>query len=383
MKTTGQKVMALMGALLILSCFVFGTAALVGAQDKTIWIALVDPFSGRGADYGRMQKMGVDLALEEINAKGGVNGYKFACEIGDDRMENKEAANLAKKFVSDPKIKVVIGSINTPTVFAAAPIYERGKLPYIVSWASHPDIAKQGKYIFQNDLNMDYEPMAAAQYAIKNLGLKKIAFMYINDDWGNVVKERFLKAVPKLGGEIVASEAYSPGEVDFKNLIIKVTDKKPDILYLAFLAPEAGQLVRQARDLNVSYPIYASSAIGTKTFIELGGPAAQGIIIMSGFNEGDQDPVVQNFVKKFQAKFNEVPSGFSVYAYDSCYLIAEAVKNIKGEPTRDAIANALEALKDVRLIVGNVSCNDHYFSPRKVVATVVKDNSFVFQQEIK
>ena len=173
MKTTGQTVMALMGALLIVSCFVFGTAALVGAQDKTIWIALVDPFSGRGADYGRMQKMGVDLALEEINAKGGVNGYKFACETGDDRMDNKEAANLAKKFVSDPKIKVVIGSINTPTVFAAAPIYERGKLPYIVSWASHPDIAKQGKYIFQNDLNMDYEPMAAAQYAIKNLGLKK------------------------------------------------------------------------------------------------------------------------------------------------------------------------------------------------------------------
>ena len=318
----------LAAAALIALLFVLGSHPVFAAGEKTIWIGLVDPFSGSGADYGRMQKMGVDLALEEINGKGGVKEYKLDYKTEDDKMENKEAANIAKKFVSDPGIKVVIGSINTPTVFAAAPIYERGKLPYIVSWASHPDIPKQGKYIFQNDLNMDYEPVAAARYAINNLGLKKLAFMHINDDWGNIVKAKFPPAVEKLGGKVVAIEAYSPGEIDFRNLLIKVIDKKPDALYLAFLAPQAGQLVRQAKELNVSFPIYATSAIGTKTFIELGGSAAEGTVIMSGFNEGDPDPVVQNFVKNFRAKFKEIPSGFSAYTYDSCYLIAEAI-NLK------------------------------------------------------
>jgi branched-chain amino acid transport system substrate-binding protein len=383
MRVKKVKGTMLLGSLIVCFCFGLFTAVSINAQDKTFTIGLVDPFSGRGADYGRMQKMGVELALAEINSRGGVRGVKFNYKMEDDKMDNKEAANIAKKFVADKEVKVVIGSINTPTVFAAAPIYERGKLTYIVSWASHPDIPKQGKYIFQNDLNMDYEPVAAARYAINNLGLKRLAFMHINDDWGAVVRDRFPPAVEKLGGKVVAIEAYQPGEIDFRNLIIKVVDKKPEALYLAFLAPEAGQLVRQAKELKVFFPIYASSAIGTKTFIELGGSAAEGTVIMSGFNEGDPDPVVQNFVKNFKAKFNEIPSGFSAYPYDSCYLIAEAVKNIKGEVTRDSLRDALENLKNVRLIVGTVSSVNRYFAPRRVVATIVKGNSFVFHQNIK
>src|SRR4030042_3280419 len=115
----------------LIGCFCFGlfTAVSINAQEKTFTIGLVDPFSGRGADYGRMQRMGVELALAEINSRGGVRGVKFNYKMEDDKMDNKEAANIAKKFVADKEVKVVIGSINTPTVFAAAPIYERGKLP--------------------------------------------------------------------------------------------------------------------------------------------------------------------------------------------------------------------------------------------------------------
>ena len=382
MKTSGkiEFTVAVLITMVVLSASL-GSEAF--AAEKTIYIGLVDPFSGRGAEFGRLQKMGVDMALDEINGKGGVRGYKFAYQAEDDKMDNKEAANIAKKFTSDPKIMIVIGSINTPTVLAAAPIYERAKMPYLVSWASHPDIPKQGKYIFQNDLNMDYEPWAAVKYAKNNLGLKKLAFMNINDDWGNICKVKFKSSAEKEGMEIVAMEAYQPGEVDFRNLLIKIIDKKPDALYLAFLAPEAGQLVRQAKELNVTFPIYASSAVGTKTFIELGGPSAQGTVILSGFNPGDPDPVVQTFVQSFRKKFNELPSGFSVYTYDSCYLIAEAVKNIKGEVTRENLRDSLENLKNVRLIVGVVSSQERYFSPRKVVATVVKENSFEYLDQIK
>jgi branched-chain amino acid transport system substrate-binding protein len=378
-----KKIVLAILTLCFCSFFIIPTS--LDAQSKTIVVGLVGPMSGRGADYGRMQKMGAVLATEQINAKGGVRGYKFDFVVGDDKMDPKEAANVAKKFVANKKIKVVTGSVNSPTVFAAGPIYDRSKLPYLVCWASHPKIPEIGKYVFQSDLTQDQEAPSAARYALNNLRVKKVAHIHINDAWGNSVRDRFPKAVEKLGGEMVAVEAYTPGEIEFRSLLIKILDKKPDALYLAFLAPAAGQIVRQAKDLGVTFPIYMSSAAQTMDYINLGGPATEGTISMSGFSEGDPDPVVQSFVKSFKARFNnETPTGFSAYVYDAFTLIAEAVKNTQGEVTRDSIRDGLANLKNARVLVGSISPNKHgFFGPRKVVAVVVKNKAFVYGGEIK
>jgi len=375
----------LVGALLCCFCILGFIQPSVKAESKEILIGLVGPMSGRGADYGRMQKMGAELATELINAKGGVRGYKFGFVVGDDKMDPKEAANVAKKFSVNSNILAVTGSVNSPTVFAAGPIYNRAKLAYLVCWASHPNIPKIGKYVFQSDLTQDQEAPAAALYAINTLGAKRVAFIHINDAWGNSVRDRLPQAVEKLGGEMVAVEAYTPGEIEFRSLLIKIMDKKPDCLYLAFLAPAAGQVVRQAKDLGITFPIFMSSAAQTMDYIKLGGPGTEGTVSMSGFSENDPDPVVQAFVKKFKAKFkNETPTGFSAYVYDAFTLIAEAVKNAKGEVTRESVRDALANLKDVRVLVGTISPNEFgFFGPRKVVAVKVKDKSFVYAGEIK
>jgi len=169
------------------------------------------PSIGAGGGIGAAcQKEGATLALDEINAKGGIKGMKFELVIEDDKGDPKEAANVAKKFTADENIKVVIGHVTSPTSFAAAPIYQRAKMPEIIALASNPDLTKQGNYIFQNTTTQLVESPTGARYAIKNLGKKNIAFIYINDDWGNSVKVYFPKAVEELGGKLVARKPIRP-----------------------------------------------------------------------------------------------------------------------------------------------------------------------------
>lgn len=351
---------------------------------NALTIGLATPLSGRSADWGRMQKQGADLAVAEINAKGGINGIKFDLIVEDDKADPKEAANVAKKFTADPKIKVVIGHLTTPMSFAAGPIYQRAKVPQIISLASNPNLPKQGDYIFQNTTVQTAESPGAARYAIKHVRAKKVALIYINDDWGASVKEIFPKAVEELGGKIVAIEAYTPGEIDFRTLITKIKNQNPDILYGAYHPAEAAQLVKQAKELGVSFPIYLSSGAQTYSFINLAGPAAEGVVFITGFDPEDPDLYVQDFVKKFKAKFsNETPTVYSALVYDSVMLIAEAIKNIKGEVTQKTIRDGLANLKNIKSLCGTVTPNEfRCFLPRKIIAVVVKDGAFKYQTTV-
>lgn len=350
------------------------------AEEKVLPIGVITPMSGRGADWGRMQKQGVEMAVQEINAKGGVKGIKFELLIEDDKGDPKESATVAKKFASNEKIKVVLGGFSSAVSFADAPIFQKARLPFIVSLGSHPKIPDEGTYIFQNSTTQLDESPAAAWYCIKKLGAKKIALIHVNDDWGRSVREYFPKAVGKMGGEMVAIEAYTPGEMDFRNLLIKLKALNPDALYCAFQLAESGQLALQAKELNVGFPFFYSGGAQSRTFLKLAGAAAEGKVLTTSVAEGDPDPVAQDFLKRFRSNFNEVPTVFSAYIYDSVYLVAKAIESVRGEITRDSIRDALAGLKNVPSCLGGLLSAEpnRHFGPRKICYCVVKDGEFVF-----
>ena len=351
----------------------------LAAEEKVLTIGFTAPFSGRAAEYGRMQKQGVDLAVQEINAKGGIKGIKFEVVPEDDKLDPKEAANIAKKFGSNEKIKVVVGGCGTSPAFAAAPIFQKEKLPFIVSLASNPKIPDEGTYIFQNATTQLDESPATAWYAVKKLKAKKIALIHSNDDLGRSVRETFPKAVQKMGGEMVAIDAYTPGEIDFRNLVIKLKALNPDVLYLSVQAPESAQFVLQAKELNVKFPFFFGGGTAGKAFLQLAGAEAEGKIMTTSIADGDPNPGVQRYITGFKAKFNEPPSIYSLYIYDSIYLIAAAVESIGGEVTRDSIRDALAALKDVPCVLGPMSAEpNRHFGPRGLAFGIVKNAQLTF-----
>jgi len=351
----------------------------IGAPDKVLTIGFSTVLSGRAADYGRHQKQGVTMAVDEINGKGGVNGVKFEVITEDDKGDPKESANVAQKFVADARIKVVIGPFSSPSCFAAGPIYQRAKLAIIPSLASNSDIPKQGNYIFQNSSTHADDAPGTAHYLVNVLKAKKIALVYINDDFGRGYKQHLEPAVEKLGGEFVAAEAYNPGEVDYRNLLIKINNTKPDALFGACYAAESAQVVIQAKELKVPFPISFSGGTMSSSYLKLGGKAVEDTVIMSSFIVEDPDPYVQDFVKNFRSTYNEDPNLFSAYPYDTVYLIATAIRSIKGEITRSSLRDALAGLKNIKTLVGDVSADQHgHFGPRKMVYVIVKDGAFKY-----
>jgi len=173
------------------------------------------------------------------------------------------------------------------------------------------------------------------------------------------------------------AEAYTPGEVDYRNLLIKIKNAKPGSLFGACYAAESAQIVMQAKELGVPFPIFFTGGTMSSSFLKLAGKAAEGTVVLASMVADDPDPYVQEFVRKFRAKYNEDPNIFSAFVYDTLYLIAEAVKNIDGEITRDSIRDAVENLRGIKSLVGTISPDQYgHFGPRKSVYVIVKDGAF-------
>ena len=184
------------------------------AKGEPIYLGVSGPLTGPNAQYGAQWKMGFDLALDEINGSGGIKGRPLAYVFEDTQSDPRQSVAVAQKFVADPKIVAELGDFASPASMAASPIYQKGKLVQFGFTNSHPDFTKGGDYMWSNSVSQaDEQPLSAA-YAVKRLGLKRIAVLHLNTDWGRTSKDIFIKAAKDMGAEIVATEGYLPDEKD-------------------------------------------------------------------------------------------------------------------------------------------------------------------------
>jgi branched-chain amino acid transport system substrate-binding protein len=357
-------------------------------KPTVVKIGLATPETGSGADYGRLQKQGAQLAIDQINAAGGINGVEIELVVKDDRLDTREASNVAKAFVSSDVV-AVIGHLNTPCCQAAAPVYEEGKLPMLVALASNPTLPGIGDYIFQVSPNQPEEAGAAAYHVVKDLGHEKVAFVYMNNDWGKAVQQVFVPKVAEYGGTIVCEEAFLPGDADFTVLLTKVKNLNPDVIYVAAEYAEGGQLVHQAvTNVNIKTPMVLSGGAMTSAFLDIAGTAGEGIDFVVGFYAESEDPTVVSFVSAAREKYNETPGIYQTFVYDAVNIVAKAIENAGAEKkpvaeARDAIQKALMELKDVQTVLGVVSANDvGFFGPHAFNSVVVKDGKYTFDSVI-
>ena len=250
--------------------------------------------------------------MDEINGAGGVNGRPLAYTFEDSQSDPRQSVAIAQKFVSDPRIIIELGDFSSPASMAASPIYQRGKLVQFGFTNSHPDFTKGGDYMWSNSTNQAEEQPKLAEYAIHALGLQRPAVLHLNTDWGRASKDAFASAAALLGAPVVATEAYLPTDQDFRPSLVRVRDAKPDGLILLSYYADAALLVRQARDLGLKQVLVGSTSIYSPKFIELAGPAANGVFCMTSFFPGETRPEVQKFVADFRAKYKSDCAGAAV-----------------------------------------------------------------------
>lgn len=311
-----------------------------GDASEPIYIGLMAPMTGDYAEYGMFFKEGIGLAIEEINKAGGIRGRLVELVIGDSRADPKEAVLVAQKFVANPKILAVIGDFTSSCAMAAAPIYESAKIVQFSPTSSHPDFTKLGKFMFRNTPTQEYEAPFLATWAVKELGKKRLATIYIKNDWGISTNKYFVETAKSLGAEVVASEAFLPGEKDFTAILTKIKKEDPELLYIGAMYAETALIATQMKKMRFQPVMMGCTAIYSPKLLELAGNAVEGILANALFFPEFDRPEVKKFYKAFVEKYKKEPNSFAAIAYDAMHVLANAIKiaGFDKEKIRDAMA---------------------------------------------
>ena len=340
---------------------------MAGAQD-TIKIGLLAPLTGQAAADGLSVQNSVKLAVEKVNAEGGVLGKKVELITYDDRADGKEAVALARKLIEQDKVVAVVGgSYSTPSR-AMAPIFQEEKIPAVYAYAVHPDVTKAGNFNFRNGFLGMVEGKAAAYTAVKLLKAKKIALLISDNDFGRTLAEGFKMYIDKYAkgaATITSVQAYPMQEKDFKAYLSKIKDENVDVIFSSGYYFQTGPVVKQAREMGIKAHIIGEEGADSPKFLEIAGKSAEGFVIVTNLNRDDKRAQVQNFLKTFETRYKIQPDMVGASAYDAFMIIIDGIKrakSVKGPDIRGSIAT----LKDFDGLTGQIK----RFTPE---GEVVKD----------
>jgi branched-chain amino acid transport system substrate-binding protein len=326
--------------LLVASVLAIGTA---GAAE-TIKIGLLAPLTGPAAADGLSVQNSVKLAVERVNAEGGLLGKKVSFVSYDDRADPKDAVALARKLIEQDKVvAIVAGSYSGPSR-AAAPIFQEEKIPAVTAYAVHPDVTKAGNYNFRNGFLGMVEGKAAAYVAVKMLKAKKIALLVSDNDFGRTLAEGFKFYIDKYAkgtATIVSQQAYPMQEKDFKAYLSKIKQDEPDLIFASGYYFQTGPVVKQAREMGIKAHILGEEGADSPKFLEIAGPASEGFLIVTNLNRDDKRPEVKKFLTTYESRYGIQPDMVGASAYDAFMIICDAIKrskSVKGPEIRAAIA---------------------------------------------
>ena len=332
-----------------------GTSDNASAAAVPFKIGVAGPMTGQYATYGASHKAGAELAMEELNAAGGVNGGEVSMSIGDDLGDPKEAVLVAQKFIDDSELVVVDGHQFSGATIAAAGKYQPAGLTMITPSATQPDITDMGDFIWRICMTDAVQGKGLADYSVGTLGLKNVAIMYDNSDYGRGLADAYEEGIKAAGGTVSEKQQYSTGDTDFKAQLTKIKGANPDLLFLSGYYPEGSKIAQQAKELGMDVQMLGSDGYASDELPKLGGAAVEGMLVSTFFDYTKDDPAVQKFVDAYKAKYKGAnPDWFVANSYDVVMLAAAAAEKA-GKNDRTAINDAIAQIGTYEGISGPIT----------------------------
>jgi branched-chain amino acid transport system substrate-binding protein len=334
------------------------------------------PFSGDDAEYGRVWKLGMNLAVEEISRAGGIAGRGLSLDYQDTQSDPKQSVVVAERFAGDPRILAELGDFSSAASIAAAPIYQRARLVQFGFTNSAPAFTEAGTYMWSTSRTTRQDSALIARTTKARYG-RKHAVVYQASAWGTSAASAYRDDAQRSGAQIVIFENYLADQKDFRALLSKVRDAGPDVLVLFAYDTDGALILAQAADVGLEAKIVTSGACYNQRFIELGGDAVEGVVMPVEFFSGDARPDVRRFVDRYTQRYHEAPDLFAAYAYDSVNILAFAAR--QGGFTRDGVRAALASARAIPSVVNGAF---HFGSDRRVVngraiLITVRNHAFV------
>ena len=370
-------------ALFVMLCMlVVGAFALSGcgggaSSQKVLKIGVVGPESGGAAQLGQGQRKAVQMAVDEINAKKLAGDWKLEVFFEDDEGNPTKSASATNKLIQQSQVSVIIGAIHSSATLADMVVTARAGLPQLTAGSTGTSITEQGnKWIFRTAVNDGFQANALMKYAKDVLKIKKVATFTAADDYGQSGAKLLEAAAQREGLQLVAKPTYNNGDKDFKPQLLTIKDGGAEGIFMWGLYQDAALIGKQARQLGIGAQLFGASGMAAQKLIELGGDAVQGLILTQTFLPDSPDAKVNEFVSKYKEKYKENPIPHAAQAYDTVYILADAVKKANGVKP-DALRDAIAKTSGLKLVTGSPKFNDKGDDIGKnLLVTVIKGTKF-------
>jgi len=328
---------------------------------------------------------GMDLAVEQVNAAGGIRGRRLRVVRHDDGQSVNEGRLVAQRIAEDPQVMAVVGHLQSYVTVPAAAVYDLSGLVLLAPASTDAELTSKGyTRTFRGTFTDADVGRAMADYALAQQ-YRRIAIYYVRSNYGRALANAFEERAMASGVQIVARASYDGGETadvrSFAPTLRQWSQLQIDAVFLAGEVPLAGTLIRQIREAGIRSPVLGGDAMSSPALLSVGGDAVEGTVVASMFHPGEPRPQVRTFVEQFRARYGADPDPGSALGYDAVRLLAHAMSQAPSVAPAE-VATSLHALRDWPGVTGTFSFDEHgNLSGRRIVKMVVRDGRFEYLPE--
>ena len=339
--------------------------------------------TGAQATFGQSTHNGIMMAVDEINAAGGVLGRKIKVLTEDDQSKSEEAANAVTKLISQNNVVAMLGEVASSASIAAAPTCQQNKVPMITPSSTNEEVTKKGDYIFRVCFIDNYQGPVMAHFGTQDLKAKRVAILTdVKNDYSTGLTKVIKETVTADGAQVVGEQSYSNADSDFRAQLTTIRATNPDVIFVPGSYTDAGQIASQARDLGIKAPLVGGDGWESPKLLEIGGKALNGSFYANHYFYGDPAPIVSNFVQKYKERFGAAPDALAALGYDAARVLADAMKRA-GKIEGPAIKDAIAATKNFPGVTGTITLGpDRNPINKKIVIEEIKGGQLTLRKTI-
>lgn len=356
-----------------------GASTAAAPAGDRILLGHVGSLTGQSATFGLSSDRGIQLAIEELNAKGGVKGKLLALKTYDDQGKPDEAALTATRLVVQDRVAVLLGEVASTRSLAMAPIADANKVPMITPSSTNVKVTKDGDrtrpFVFRVCFIDPFQGTVMAKFARGDLKLARVAVLRdVGNDYSVGLADAFLSKFKGLGGTLVDDQSYREGDQDFKAQLTAIKARNPDAIYVPGYYNDVALIARQARELGMRQPLLGGDGWDSEKLYEIGGKALQGSYFSNHYSAEDPAPRIQEFVKRYKERFGAIPDSMAASAYDAAKIAADAIGRAN-DLSGPAIATAIAATRDYPGVTGVISIDADHNAVKPAVILQVKGDT--------
>ncbi len=343
------------------------------SETKEAVIGVIGPMTGPGAQSGNTLRDATALALEDLNAK--LKGTALKMVVVDDEANPTKSISGVTRLVHKENALAVLGAVQSSCTLANMEVTKEAGVPQITSMSTSPAITQKGnKWIFRTAATDAVQAENIVKIALNRLGKKRLAVMYVSNDYGKDGYKVVQEVATRLGFPPVAAETFNQGDLDYSSQLMKIKAAEPDALVIWSLYEEAALIAKQAAAAGMKVQLLGSGGLTNNKYVELGGPATEGTIMCQTYHPSSKEPRIADFTKRFKAKYGRDPDPNAAQTYDAVMILGAAIE--KAGLDRAKVRDALAATKNFPGMTGTITFDSTGDSPRDMMVIRIKDGNY-------